>query len=143
MAMPLRDNKQWAARAHVEIGARLRVARINAKLTQAQVGARLGVSFQQVQKYERGINRISGAMMFEACRLLKIDPNYLLGWNGAADGIGQLGATAPGMIRAAGAFSKLNPNYQGPLRALFDVLITHQAQKRPIDQDSLAKRKVQ
>lgn len=44
-----------------DIGVRLRVARLEAFMSQEQVGEIVGVSFQQVQKYERGIDRISAA----------------------------------------------------------------------------------
>ena len=40
------------------LGQRLRQARIEANVTQEALGAHLGVSFQQVQKYEKGLNRL-------------------------------------------------------------------------------------
>lgn len=43
---------------YTHIGARLRRARKEAGLSQQTIATRLGISFQQVQKYERGINRI-------------------------------------------------------------------------------------
>jgi DNA-binding transcriptional regulator YiaG len=45
------------------IGQQLRIARLNAGLTQTALGKRLGVTFQQVQKYEKGANRVSGARL--------------------------------------------------------------------------------
>jgi transcriptional regulator with XRE-family HTH domain len=48
------------------IGDRIRSRRLQAKVSQEQLGLALGVSFQQVQKYEKGSNRVS------AGRLLKI-----------------------------------------------------------------------
>jgi transcriptional regulator with XRE-family HTH domain len=47
-----------------EIGARLRVARTKQRLSQTTVGAHIGVTFQQVQKYESGVNSISAANLF-------------------------------------------------------------------------------
>jgi transcriptional regulator with XRE-family HTH domain len=41
------------------IGKRVRIARLTAKLSQAELGRRLGVTFQQIQKYENGKNRIA------------------------------------------------------------------------------------
>jgi DNA-binding XRE family transcriptional regulator len=41
-------------------------------LTQEALGKKLGVSFQQVQKYEKGVNRVSAARLFEICRALKV-----------------------------------------------------------------------
>jgi ribosome-binding protein aMBF1 (putative translation factor) len=39
------------------IGARMREQRLALNMSQAQLGGELGVSFQQIQKYERGVNR--------------------------------------------------------------------------------------
>jgi transcriptional regulator with XRE-family HTH domain len=36
------------------------------------LGAKLGVSFQQVQKYESGVNRVNAARLFEICEALKV-----------------------------------------------------------------------
>ena len=51
----------------VYIGARMRDRRIALGLTQEELGQKLGVSFQQVQKYENGSNRVSAARLFEIC----------------------------------------------------------------------------
>lgn len=47
----------------VVVGRRIRSARRRLGLTQLQLGAAAGVTFQQVQKYERGANRISASML--------------------------------------------------------------------------------
>ncbi len=47
----------------VEIGRRLRSRRIAAKLSQEQISKAIGVSFQQIQKYEKGLNRIPAARL--------------------------------------------------------------------------------
>ena len=64
------------------IGQRLRAYRKAAKLTQEDVGKALGVSFQQIQKYENGKNRLSGSRMLVALKLLKVDADQLLGTDG-------------------------------------------------------------
>lgn len=61
----------------VAVGKRLREVRIMRNLTQTQLGDKLGISFQQVQKYEKGTNRIGSSRMWMMCRILDIDPNYL------------------------------------------------------------------
>jgi transcriptional regulator with XRE-family HTH domain len=69
------------------IGARLRAARLAQKFSQTDVGAKLGVTFQQIQKYENGKNRIAGSRLLAVCELLKIKPEMLLGLsNGASSG---------------------------------------------------------
>jgi transcriptional regulator with XRE-family HTH domain len=56
----------------VYIGARMRDRRIALGLTQEELGQKLGVSFQQVQKYENGSNRVSAARLFEICEALDL-----------------------------------------------------------------------
>jgi transcriptional regulator with XRE-family HTH domain len=54
------------------IGTQMRNGRAILGLSQEVLGKKLGVSFQQVQKYEKGINRVSAARLFEICKALKI-----------------------------------------------------------------------
>jgi transcriptional regulator with XRE-family HTH domain len=54
------------------IGTQMRNGRTALGLSQEALGEKLGVSFQQVQKYEKGINRVSAARLFEICKALKI-----------------------------------------------------------------------
>ena len=71
-----------AARLDREIGARVRRARKERGLTQTQLGESLNVSFQQVQKYERGTNRISSSALILIARVLDVSPEELLGSDG-------------------------------------------------------------
>lgn len=52
------------------IGARIRIARIAAGLSQEKLGAAIGVTFQQVQKYERGINRVAAGRLADIAAAL-------------------------------------------------------------------------
>ena len=54
----------------VHIGSRLRSERQARGLSQTELGAALGVTFQQVQKYERGVNRVSASTLFRAATAL-------------------------------------------------------------------------
>jgi transcriptional regulator with XRE-family HTH domain len=54
------------------IGARMRERRLALNMSQEQLGRELGVSFQQIQKYEWGVNRVSAARLFEICKALKV-----------------------------------------------------------------------
>jgi transcriptional regulator with XRE-family HTH domain len=56
----------------IYIGARIRDQRPAVGLSQAALGEKLGVSFQQVQKYERGKNRVTEARLFEICEALNV-----------------------------------------------------------------------
>jgi transcriptional regulator with XRE-family HTH domain len=46
------------------------------KVSQQDLGAALGVSFQQVQKYEKGVNRLSAALMVRIAQVLNVDVQY-------------------------------------------------------------------
>ena len=54
------------------IGARMREGRRAINMSQAVLGEKLGVTFQQIQKYEKGRNRVSAARLFEICEALHV-----------------------------------------------------------------------
>ncbi len=56
----------------VHVGARLRVRRTLLGMSQTTLGEAIGLSFQQVQKYERGANRISASRLYDLSRLLDV-----------------------------------------------------------------------
>jgi transcriptional regulator with XRE-family HTH domain len=57
-------------------GDRLRARRIMMKMSQEHLGQKLGISFQQVQKYETGTNRLSAAKMVRVAEILDVDVGY-------------------------------------------------------------------
>lgn len=57
----------------IHIGAALREARKAAGISQTELGAPFGVTFQQIQKYETGKNRIAASRLYEMCKVLRID----------------------------------------------------------------------
>ena len=54
------------------IGKAIRVHRIAARMSQTDLGKHLGVTFQQVQKYERGANRVSAGRLLTISNVLKV-----------------------------------------------------------------------
>ncbi len=62
----------------VAVGLRLRTLRKSKGMSQEQLGKALGITFQQIQKYERGTNRISASMLVKSARALEVSPNTLL-----------------------------------------------------------------
>lgn len=65
-----------------DVGNLLRTHRNRAGLSQDELGKELGVSFQQIQKYERGLNRISFARAAQISAILKVPLDDLAGING-------------------------------------------------------------
>jgi len=57
----------------LHVGARLRLGRKMRDVPQRVLADALGISFQQVQKYERGTNRISASVLLALARLLKLE----------------------------------------------------------------------
>jgi transcriptional regulator with XRE-family HTH domain len=56
----------------VHVGSRLRMRRQIISMSQEKLGELLGITFQQVQKYEKGTNRISASRLFYAAKILGI-----------------------------------------------------------------------
>ena len=63
-------------------GDRLRARRIMMKMSQEDLGKSLGVSFQQIQKYEKGVNRIGSARLIRIADALETGMDYFVGDNG-------------------------------------------------------------
>ncbi|MFZ5965489.1 helix-turn-helix domain-containing protein [Thalassococcus sp. BH17M4-6] len=57
------------------VGAKLRFLREANGLSQAALAGEVGVTFQQVQKYEQGSNRISASKLWQFCEVLNVTPN--------------------------------------------------------------------
>jgi transcriptional regulator with XRE-family HTH domain len=60
----------------VHVGKRLRLRRTLLGLSQEKLGEHLGLTFQQVQKYERGTNRIGSSRLYRLSRVLEVPVSY-------------------------------------------------------------------
>lgn len=63
------ENKRAAQDIDKFIGGRIRVERITANMSQDTLGQTLGISFQQIQKYEKGVNRVPYARLRQIAEL--------------------------------------------------------------------------
>ncbi|SNZ20925.1 helix-turn-helix domain-containing protein [Cohaesibacter gelatinilyticus] len=54
----------------IKLGARLKLARSLAGMSQEKLGSELKITFQQIQKYEKGTNRISASRLIDCARIL-------------------------------------------------------------------------
>jgi transcriptional regulator with XRE-family HTH domain len=80
--MPL-DDATGPDPVDIAIGARMRLRRKTLGISQGALAERIGVSFQQVQKYERGANRVSGSTLVAVAAALDTSVGWLVGEDGA------------------------------------------------------------
>ena len=60
----------------VHVGGRVRLRRTLLGMSQEKLGEALGLTFQQVQKYERGANRIGASRLYDLSRVLEVPVSY-------------------------------------------------------------------
>ncbi|WP_231920803.1 helix-turn-helix domain-containing protein [Magnetospirillum sp. XM-1] len=60
----------------VHVGGRMRLRRTLLGMSQETLGEKIGLTFQQVQKYERGANRIGASRLFDLSRVLDVPVSY-------------------------------------------------------------------
>lgn len=60
----------------IHVGSRVRLRRTLLGLSQGELAARLGLTFQQIQKYERGANRVSASRIFDMGRVLDVPVSF-------------------------------------------------------------------
>jgi transcriptional regulator with XRE-family HTH domain len=68
--------KKQANPIDAQVGNRLRLRRMMIGMSQERLGELLGLTFQQVQKYEKGVNRIGAGRLFEISRILGVPIYY-------------------------------------------------------------------
>jgi transcriptional regulator with XRE-family HTH domain len=60
----------------VHVGSRVRFRRMLLGMSQEKLGEKLGLTFQQVQKYEKGINRIGASRLFDLAQVLGVSVQF-------------------------------------------------------------------
>ena len=73
----------------VHVGQRMRTRRKMLGMSQEQLATALALTFQQIQKYERGSNRVSASKLYEAATSLQVPVSYF--FEGLADPGGEVG----------------------------------------------------
>jgi transcriptional regulator with XRE-family HTH domain len=88
------------------VGSRVRMRRMMINLSQEKLGERLGITFQQIQKYEKGTNRIGASRLHQIASVLGVPVEFFY------EGVPVAG------IAAAGAFAESpSPAYVSDFRA--------------------------
>lgn len=70
----------------IHVGTRVRLRRQVMKMSQEKLGDQLGVTFQQVQKYERGANRVGASRLWKMSQVMEVPVGFFF------DGLGEVGA---------------------------------------------------
>lgn len=78
------------------VGARMRLRRIMIGMTQEKLASGVGLTFQQIQKYEKGTDRISASRLLDFSRVLEVPINYFFddGIFESSDGISEDNASS-------------------------------------------------
>lgn len=97
------------------IGGNFKKIRLAAGLSQTEMGQSLGVSFQQIQKYENGKNRLSAETLYRAARLLDLPVSWFFEGPGQVRAlVSELSACDMDMVQACLILKKVN---DGEMRA--------------------------
>jgi transcriptional regulator with XRE-family HTH domain len=98
----------------IEVGHRIRARRISLEISQETLASALGLTFQQVQKYEKGTNRVSASRLTHIAKALKIPVSALISAEsesgpevGSETGSDFEFLAQPGAIRLLRAFSRI------------------------------------
>jgi transcriptional regulator with XRE-family HTH domain len=69
---PTRQKTEQPDPVDVQVGARIRLRRNMLGMSQEKLGEAIGLTFQQIQKYERGSNRVGASRLLELSRVLDV-----------------------------------------------------------------------
>lgn len=89
------DTERHPNPVDLHVGARIRMRRKILGVSQERLAEDLGLTFQQVQKYERGANRVSASKLYEIARSLQSSVGYFFEGLGATTGDGVAEAGEP------------------------------------------------
>lgn len=103
------DREHRPSPIDVHVGGRVRLRRTLMGMSQERLGEALGLTFQQVQKYERGVNRIGASRLFDLARVLDVPIGFF--FDDMPDGVG--GTASPGLPRrAVGGFADAQDGFE-------------------------------
>lgn len=74
-----RKPRTRANEVDVRVGQIIRTLRLSLDMSQTDLGRKIGVTFQQIQKYEKGANRCAAGRLSEIARVLNVDPACFFG----------------------------------------------------------------
>lgn len=95
--------KRRAGAEDIEIGRKIRALRLERGLSQTNLADGIGLTFQQVQKYEKGANRVSAGRLQKIADLLNIPVTFFYGETGARPKKRDMGDPALAFLQTKGA----------------------------------------
>src|SRR3954470_24701401 len=78
-AMAMKSKTKSTTSHHIEVGQRIRARRMAQGMSQTELGNLLGVTFQQVQKYEKGVNRVGAGRLVRGGEALDGPVSFFFG----------------------------------------------------------------
>jgi transcriptional regulator with XRE-family HTH domain len=113
-------NQRKSDSIDIAVGQRIKVERLARRMSQTELAEKIGVSFQQVQKYEKGLNRVGAGRLTRIAEVLGIQVGAFFETSASATLKDEDSKTSPldmlaepGAVRVLRAFSQLP---KGPLR---------------------------
>src|SRR5215470_11197457 len=85
---PMANFVKRPTKIDMDVGARMRALRVQSEMSQTTVGNALGLTFQQIQKYEKGTNRIGPARLAAMAKMFKVPVAAFFGDAANANGNG-------------------------------------------------------
>jgi transcriptional regulator with XRE-family HTH domain len=71
-----------SGKPEIEMGRKIRLRRVEQHISQADLGEKLGISFQQVQKYEKGVNRVGATRLQQIATALNVPMTFFYDGDG-------------------------------------------------------------
>lgn len=117
------SNERRSTAVDAYVGRRLKQRREDLSMSQERLAELLGISFQQVQKYERGLNRVGASRLFQLCGIMSVDsafffdglaPTMAVGVSEKASDVDTLSTAsllaAPGALDLLADYARLKSN---------------------------------
>ncbi len=79
------------------VGTRIRGRRVGLRISQTKLGSAIGVTFQQIQKYESGTNRVGASNLFKIAKALNVDVSFFFEGMLGGDRAGGMPAMLPSL----------------------------------------------
>ena len=123
------------------VGARIRVFRIHRKISQTDLAEQIGVTFQQVQKYEKGTNRIGASRLSRIAAVLGVSVGELFESPGEKSGDSALlfrMLAEPGALRVLKAYTRTSePRVRHAIAELIEGIADKEPMKKPPAKSSI------